>query len=238
MKILLPKQHGAWAMLLIPFLLGVVKGGAVFAHIPLFLGWLSLYLFTYPILMISKKKKVLFYRKWAIIYGLSAILSLIYPLFVEWRLVYFGMVMLPFFMINIYFARRNKERAFINDLTAIITFGIGGAASYFLASGMLDRTGWLLFVYTFLFFLGSTFYVKSMIREKNNPLFKKYSWVYHILLFIITAAINLWVGIAYLPSLVRSIVFYGKKPTVMKVGVLEIVNSLFFFFIMSVYKSF
>lgn len=38
MKALIPKQHGAWAMLLIPFLLGMVKGGPVIWHIPLFLG--------------------------------------------------------------------------------------------------------------------------------------------------------------------------------------------------------
>ncbi|ANF38517.1 membrane protein [Bacillus sp. CN2] len=42
MKAMIPKQHGAWAMLLIPFLLGMVKGGPVFWHIPLFLGWLFL----------------------------------------------------------------------------------------------------------------------------------------------------------------------------------------------------
>lgn len=29
MKALIPKQHGAWAMLLIPFLLGMAKGGPV-----------------------------------------------------------------------------------------------------------------------------------------------------------------------------------------------------------------
>lgn len=44
MKALIPKQHGAWAMLLIPFCLGTVKGGAVLWHIPLFLGWLFILL--------------------------------------------------------------------------------------------------------------------------------------------------------------------------------------------------
>lgn len=30
MKALIPNQHGAWAMLLIPFLLGMAKGGPLF----------------------------------------------------------------------------------------------------------------------------------------------------------------------------------------------------------------
>lgn len=56
MKVMIPNQHGAWAMLLIPFLLGTVKGGPVFWHIPLFLGWLFLYLTVYPVSLALKKK--------------------------------------------------------------------------------------------------------------------------------------------------------------------------------------
>lgn len=55
MKAMIPKQHGAWAMLLIPFLLGMIKGGPVFWHIPLFLGWLFLYLTVYPVSLALKK---------------------------------------------------------------------------------------------------------------------------------------------------------------------------------------
>lgn len=57
MKALIPKQHGAWAMLLIPFLLGMIKGGPVFWHIPLFLGWLFLYLAVYPITLALKRSR-------------------------------------------------------------------------------------------------------------------------------------------------------------------------------------
>lgn len=57
MKVLIPKQHGAWAMLLIPICLGMVKGGPVLWHIPLFTGWLFLYLTVYPITLAVKKKK-------------------------------------------------------------------------------------------------------------------------------------------------------------------------------------
>ncbi|WP_374722706.1 YwiC-like family protein [Peribacillus tepidiphilus] len=40
MKNFLPKQHGAWAMLLIPFWLGVAASHFSFIHILFFIGWL------------------------------------------------------------------------------------------------------------------------------------------------------------------------------------------------------
>ena len=36
MKLVIPKQHGAWAMLIIPFLLSVILGKPTMYHIPLF----------------------------------------------------------------------------------------------------------------------------------------------------------------------------------------------------------
>lgn len=36
MKLIIPKQHGAWGMLLIPFVLGILTGKWTWYHIPLF----------------------------------------------------------------------------------------------------------------------------------------------------------------------------------------------------------
>lgn len=233
MKILLPKQHGAWAMLLIPFLLGMIAGNPTFLHLSLFLGWLFLYLATYPLLMIAKKKKMTpFYKKWTIIYTMIALPFLLICLCNEWTLVYFGFAMLPFFLINIYFAKHNKERTFINDITAILEFGIGGLASYYVGSGSLDLGAWMIFIYTFLFFLGSTLYIKSMIREKKNTEFKYYSWGYHLLLLLSVALISWIAALAYLPSAFRAWMFYGKKISVITIGILEIVNAMVFFIVM------
>ena len=55
MKLVIPKQHGAWAMLIIPFLLSVILGKPTMYHIPLFLAWFFIYLATYPFLMYIKQ---------------------------------------------------------------------------------------------------------------------------------------------------------------------------------------
>lgn len=233
MKLFMPKQHGAWAMLIIPFWLGAAASEIIWQHVPFFIGWLLLYLATYPLLLIFKKKKIPFYRKWALIYMVPAIVFLLIPLFTTPTIAYFGFSMIPFFILNAYFSSKNKDRALMNDLSAIVVFSIAGLASSYLPGGTINEEAILVFAASILFFTGSTFYVKTMIREKKNTHFKWISWTYHLLVPILwLGAGEAIVAVAAVPSLVRAVAFYGKPLSVMKVGIYEIVNAALFFIIM------
>lgn len=233
MKLVLPKQHGAWAMLLIPFLLGVVKAGPSMIHIPLFLGWFLLYLATYPILMVVKNKKRSFHIKWSLYYFVPAVLFLLVSVVLKFSLIYFGLSMLPFFVLNIYYAKKKQERALLNDISAILVFGIGGLSSYFAGADRIDGLAIILFICSILFFLGSTFYVKTMIREKTNVVYKWVSWGFHFLLLIGFAFTEYpLLAVAFVPSLLRAVFFYGKPMSIVKVGIYEIINAVYFFIIL------
>ena len=67
-----------------------------------------------------------------------------------------------------------------------------------------------------------------MIREKNNPKYRFISWGYHIVLTVIVFAINPWYSLIFVPSVIRAIMLYGKKISILKVGILEIVTCIFF----------
>ncbi|MBB5325580.1 hypothetical protein HNQ34_002681 [Anoxybacillus tepidamans] len=226
---LIPKQHGAWAMLVIPFLLGAYAGGISLLHLPLFLGWLGLYLAAYPFLMAMKTKRKGEYMRWFYCYFSVAVIMLAIPLFFQWKLVYFGLAMVPFFFVNLYYAKKKDERALLNDVAAIASFCIGGLASFYISRGTLTMQAWELYMFCFFFFIGSTFYVKTMIREKKNPMYKWVSWGYHLLLVVglIIAGYPLF-ALAYVPSVVRALYLYGKSISTMKVGVLEIANAVYF----------
>jgi hypothetical protein len=235
MKLFLPKQHGAWAMTIIPFWLGVVNGGFLWQHIPFFIGWLFLYLATYPMLLLFKKKRIPFYTKWTLIYLIPALLLLMIPLIERPSIVYFGLLMIPFFIINAYYASKNQDRSLMNDFSAIFAFSITGVATSYLSHGHVTLESVLIFFTSTLFFIGCTFYVKTMIREKRNEQFKSVSWTYHILTPIVWSALGYWlVALAYLPSLVRAILFCGKPLSPKKIGIYEIVNSAIFFIIMTI----
>ncbi|MGG0178719.1 YwiC-like family protein [Gottfriedia acidiceleris] len=235
MKIIVPKQHGAWAMLLIPYILGVVASSFRLIHIPLFIGWFFLYLATYPLIMVIKGKQVSFYFNWAVGYFFISFVFLGLVMFAEWRLIYFGLAMIPFFLLNIYFVKRKNERAFTNDIVAISVFCIGGLASFYIGKGVLTSEGWSVALLVFLFFLGSTFFVKSMIREKKNKRFRWYSWGYHLIVLLLIFTLKdswLWI-LPFFPSLIRAISLHNKKLTIMQLGIIEIINSVIFLVVTS-----
>ena len=229
MQLFLPKQHGAWAMLIIPFWLGVASSGFLWEHIPFFFGWLLLYLATYPLLLIFKRKKIPFYSKWAVIYFVPAVSLLLIVLNSRPSMIYFGIIMIPFFFVNAYFSGKNQDRALLNDFSAIITFSIAGLASSYLPEGRINSDAILIFSASILFFIGSTFFVKSMIREKKNQTFKWVSWSYHMAVPLAWVMLGEWiVAIAFLPSLIRAVIFYGKPLSPKQIGIYEIVNSVLF----------
>lgn len=233
MKLFLPKQHGAWAMIIIPFWLGVINGGFIWKDIPFFIGWVLLYLATYPMLLLLKGKKMGFYLMWTSIYLFPALLFLLFPLFERPSIIYYGLSMIPFFVINAYYASKNQDRVLINDFSAILAFSIVGLASSYVSLGFVNVNSILIFSTSILFFVGCTFYVKTMIREKRNTQFKWISWLYHILLLAVWALLGYWVVMAaYLPSLLRAIFFYGRKLSPKQIGIYEIINSAIFFLIL------
>jgi hypothetical protein len=230
MNLFLPKQHGAWAMLIIPFWLGVAATELLWQHIPFFGGWLFLYLATYPMLLLFKGKKLKYYTKWSIYYLVPSLLFLLLPLLYEPKLLYFGALMIPFFIVNAYYSSKNRDRALINDISAIIAFSLAGVGSGFIVSGTIHTGLILVFICSTLFFLGSTFYVKSMIRERKNSHFKWISWIYHLIVVMVWLVLGEWyILLAFMPSFLRSIVFYGRPLSAKQVGIYEIVNSMIFF---------
>ncbi|MGN7374296.1 YwiC-like family protein [Bacillus halotolerans] len=238
MKALIPKQHGAWAMLLIPFCLGMVKGGAVLWHIPLFLGWLFLYLAVYPVTLALKKKQIKPYQKWIFSYSFPACSFLLAAVIHKPSFIWLAFSLLPLFLIHVYYARQKNERTLLNDFAGVLFFCTGGLASCWLGTETLDGWAWFIFAQSALFFIGSSFYVKSVIREKNNRVFAYWSWGYHLILPLLSAALRGgWAVLAFIPSSLRAWFFHGKKWPVQTIGILEIVNACFFFAIMCIWLT-
>lgn len=234
MKLLVPKQHGAWAMLIVPFGLGMAASQPVFSHIPLFLGWLLIYLSSYPLLMVLKKKQVPYHLKWFYLYFLAALVVLAVPILMYPKLILIGMSAVPFFFINVYYAKKNNERSLLNDLAAISILSMGAVAGYYIGAETIDIKALLPWTFSVLFFVGSTFFVKTLIREKRNPAFRWISWGYHFALILLFLFIEPLFAIAYVPSAIRAVWLYGKQLKPMQIGVAEIVNSAFFLSVMYV----
>ena len=229
MKWMIPTQHGAWSMLILPFVLGGTVGGWVWTHVPFAIAWLFVYMGTFFLFQyIKQRKKSRELLRTVIIYLMIATLSITPVLWMQWSLIWFAFAMIPFGLANAYFAKIKDERNVWNDVSAVTSFCIGGMASYYHGAHVVDETIAWVFVLPYLYFLGSIFFVKTMIREKKSIAYRNLSWGYHMLLIVVFIALGYpLLALVYAPSLIRAIWFYGKKIPIMKIGIVEIANSVF-----------
>lgn len=216
-------------MLILPFLLGGIVGGWTLAHIPFAIAWLFVYMGTFFLFQfIKQRKKSQQMLRTVITYLTIAIVAAIPVFLSDWRLVWFVLAMMPFGLVNAYFAKIKDERNVWNDVSAVTSFCIGGMASYYLGARAFDATMLWVCALPYLYFLGSIFFVKTMIREKKSRFYRNVSWGYHGLLVALFVVLGYPVlALAYAPSLIRAIAFYGKKIPIMKIGIVEIANSVF-----------
>ncbi|WP_037288479.1 YwiC-like family protein [Saccharibacillus sacchari] len=221
----IPNQHGAWAMLMLPFLLGMSVAGATLLHLPLFLCWLSMYLFSFPVLQWIKTGKKDRYLKPSLVYGLILIPLTIIVVLSEPKLIGYGVLLLVTFAIPAYYAKSKNERALLNDIVAILLFCSFIYPVVYVSAG--HEADWtkttLLFMMLGLYFIGTALYVKTIIREKKNPRYYRLSIAYHSLLIPFAAWLSLPLAIPFAILLARAIVLPKQKLKVKQTGIAELV---------------
>ncbi|MEK3734903.1 MULTISPECIES: YwiC-like family protein [unclassified Paenibacillus] len=229
-RIVIPREHGGWAMLAVPYMIGTMAAQPILLHVPLFLAWLLLYLASYPLLQALKKgSRQRSWIRWGIGYGAAAVIMLIPVVLQEPWLFGYAPVLLLFIMVNIWHVLRKKERALFNDICAILLFCTGGAAAYMLGGGGLDAGLAAVVLLNFLYFTGTALFVKSVFRERKNRRYTYYSKAYHAVILLVPFLLGYpWLTLAFLFPLARALVLSGKVIKPMKVGILEIAGAVQF----------
>ena len=122
--IVIPREHGGWAMLIIPYVTGVIFSQATWVHITLFIAWFFFYLASYPFLQaVRKSKQRSDWMKWGMIYSVIAVVFLIPSVIGFPKLVYLAPIMLVLLSINIWHSKQKSERAWLNDLSVFLWYG-------------------------------------------------------------------------------------------------------------------
>ena len=71
-----PDQHGAWAMITIPVLMGVVIGGPHWRHLPLLVAWWVGYFFFHAASLWVKSRRKERYLPPMRVYGVATVIAL------------------------------------------------------------------------------------------------------------------------------------------------------------------
>jgi len=231
MRLIMPKEHGAWAMWTAPYIIGILLTDFNWTHLLLLISIFFAYISVTPLLQAfrrPKEQKEMFklssiYLFIAGILGLPVLIS--YP-----KLLFILLLVAPFFAINIYFVKTKRERAFLNDLAGVIGLSSTSLVAYYVGFKELNTEIFLIWFLIILFFVGSIFFVKSKIREKNNKSFKLAGKIYSLALPILALIFfNAYLMLAFLFSTLRLFwIAREENPSPMKTGIIEIINSIWF----------
>lgn len=160
--------------------------------------------FSYPFFMLFSRKPTHKNKRWVIIYF---ILSLCFSLPVPTSQLYVLFFVIPLVslgLIQFYFAKQRNERHLLNDIAGILTLGVVGMATYYLSTQEVDFS---FLIHPTLFFIVTTFYVKSLARERKNPLYMEFSIGIHLVLSLVYLFANEGVIFtAYLFALARAVI--------------------------------
>ncbi len=219
-------------MFFLPYALGVVFSNPTILHIPFLIGWFFLYLSATPWLNqlrnANLRKQML---PWAITYTAIGLLFAVPITVVYVELFWFALIILPLFVVNIFFVLRKQERHLLNDLSGIAILSLGAPAAFVIGSGDPISNGLLLWGIVIVYFFGTAFYVKSLIRERTNTSFHKKSHLYHGLILLLPWLIGTpKFALALLPSALKDW-FTPRKRALrpLVIGITEISSAILFF---------
>lgn len=218
-KPVISNQHGALAMAVLPFIYGVIESGFTQLHLFFFLSWLFLYFFSYPFLSLFSRKPTDRNKKWATIYFILSLIFALPVIYAKPSILQFLVIILPLGLIQIYYAKQKDERNLFNDIAGILTFGTMGMAAFYLATAQYNAE---ILLHPTLFFIATTFYIKSMVRERKNPMYMEASITLHLLLAIVYMLCGMQaVFFAYLFAMARAIIVPSLGWNVKQIGMLE-----------------
>lgn len=212
MKLLLPKEHGSWAVLIAPVVAGfAAASGAPAAVVGLFsCAALGGFLMRPPLQsLVSGKQEAGLWPSLLAYAGLALAGAL--PLLLaygRWGLLAFAAPAGVLLAIDLYVHRGRRSFSFWTELSGIAMLCLGAPAAYYTARGSLSADAWFAWVLSVLFFSGPVFHVKMAALQHRASIdgslsgelegMRRASLTYHslVLMAVIAAA-----GLSLVPML-------------------------------------
>ena len=196
----MPNQHGAWFMLFIPPLMGLILEPS-WAALPLLITWWAGY-FTYFAITIWVKGRmrtkhlppVMTYGSITAVAGIAALLS-------QWQLVAWLPVFAPIIAVAVYETIKRRERSIVSGWSTVLAASlmlptVASTATTGTPAAVSADLWWATALFA-AYFGGSIYYVKTLIRDFGNRSRFIQSVVFHAAVFagalaLMVAAPHTW----------------------------------------------
>lgn len=184
----IPNQHGAWAMLASPLLVGILAAGPAWAHLPLMLFWFVGYFAFFAAGLWLKASRRARHRPPVIAYSAAAtmlgvILVLVEPTLIRWVPAFAGPL-----AIGLWSSARHTDRSLLSGLSTSVGSALMTLVAYDAGGGADWQRAGLLAATQAAYFAGTVFYVKSLIRQRGDASFRRLSISCHVGFTLLAAA--------------------------------------------------
>jgi len=202
---LVPPQHGAWAFLALPVLLGLTQTSPGWVHVPFVVAWVAAYPASWAAASLVRARRGKRFRRPLAFWSAVALPHALILVVTRPWLLWVGAVLLVGFAVNLRYARRNDERAIVNDLVLVaeatlatwLTWALvaPGSAGAWTPPGGAPREVWLLTVVCAAVLVGSVLHVKSLVRERRDPRWAVASRAYAVVCLVLSVPLALAWGV-------------------------------------------
>ena len=219
-------------MLASPLLLGVVAGGVAWVQLPLAAFWFAGYFAFFATSLWLKAGRR---PKWfppVRAYGLVTVALGIVVLALEPGLARWTPMFVVPLGIGLHAAAHRNDRALLAGLATTAGSALMAVVAYDAGPGSHLERAWELALVQFLYFAGTVFYVKTVIRERDNPAYRWLSGGYHVVALLLLAVVfglvendaTAWpLLLVFAALLARAIVVPPYRPAPKQVGIGELV---------------
>ena len=232
-----PPQHGAWAFLIVPLLLGSFLGAGNALGLLFSLTWVA----AYPVSYFGGRALLARVRRgswttrargelrsvlpWAVI----TLIGTITLISVQPWILLPGVLIVVLWSFSIYLTWLGRERGITNDLLLVVLASTAPILMYAIANdeqsmNLIPYSIWISALVSLLFFMGSVLHVKALIREATNHRWHLASIGFHVAVVIslgLTTS-SWWLTIPFTLALVRTVVM---KPG-MRLGRIGAIESI------------
>mgnify|MGYP006431908297 CR=1 FL=1 len=176
-KQIIPKSHGAWAMFMVPYLMGLFTLEQIsIESILVFPLMLSLFFMHNSIFIYYKKKNKPESKGFFKVGIISLVISTLigtYILYLSFNLhlIYLGLIVSILLAIHTYLISNKKEMSIFGELLGIAGLTLGGTAVHVIFAGSITSLSLLLWFVNILYFGSTVFFVKLKLR--THPKIKK-----------------------------------------------------------------
>lgn len=169
-----PNQHGAWAMLATPLLVGILASGPTWTHVPLTAFWFLGYFAFFATGLWLKSRRKARYRPPVLVYSAAAAAAGVLTLLADPALLRWAPLFVLPLGIGLVASARRDERSLWSGIATTVGSTLMTVVAYDAGGGDDLGRAWLLAGVLALYFVGTVLYVKTIIRERDS---EPYYWL-------------------------------------------------------------